>query len=162
MGHRLLAGFVALVLAGGGLVVATVQQAGANVELSVTAHQTNFEFVPAGGQPTANPPNTPPSIGDSFIIRENLLQGTTVIGYDNIICTETFNNNGLCTAVFAINGKGDIHGTALIRDQFDPNTNGPAVSDGAIDGGTFAYAHATGSAHIVSLPSGDSQYTFSF
>jgi hypothetical protein len=160
MRHCMLAAVSVLAVAGG-IIVATAQQAGASQEFSVIAHSTNFEVVPAGGKATANPSQSfAPSIGDEFIIREDLIQNGVTIGYDNIICTDTFNNNGLCTAVFAINGKGDIHGTALIRDQFDPNTNGPTVFDGSIDGGTFAYAHATGSVHLTSLPNGDTQDNF--
>jgi hypothetical protein len=161
MRYRIIAGLAALVLAGGGLVFATASQAGATQEFSVTATTTNVELVPAGGQPTTNI-MTSPAIGDQFLIREQLTQGSTVVGYDNVICSVTFNNNGLCNAVFAITGKGDIHGTALIRDEFDPNTNGPSVFDGSIDGGTFAYAHASGSVHIVITGQTTSTDTFSF
>jgi hypothetical protein len=163
MQYRIIGGLSALVLAAGGLTLATVQQAGASQEFTLTAHQTNFEYVPVGGPATANPSdNTAPGIGDEFIIREELLQGTTAIGFDNVICTETFNNNGLCTAVFSITGKGDIHVTALIRDEFDPNSNGPSVFDGAIDGGTFAYARASGGVHLVAQADGDTLDTFQF
>jgi hypothetical protein len=144
MRHCILAAVSVLAVAGG-IIVATAQQAGASQEFSVIAHSTNFEVVPAGGKATANPSQSfAPSIGDEFIIREDLIQNGVTIGYDNIICTDTF----------------DIHGTALIRDQFDPNTNGPTVFDGSIDGGTFAYAHATGSVHLTSLPNGDTQDNF--
>ena len=148
MKYRILGAIAALVLAGGTLVVATAGQAGAQVEMTLTATQTNFEYVPAGGRPTANPSNNLiPTIGDEIIVRESLSQGSTVVGYDNVVCTDTFNDNALCDAVFAITGKGDIHGTALIRGDFGPNA--PSVFDGSIDGGTFAYAHASGMVHVV-------------
>jgi len=93
-------------------------------------------------------------------MRETLTENGATVGYDNIICTDTFNNNGLCDVVFALTTKGDIHGTALVRDLFDFNSNGPSVFDGDIEGGTFAYANATGYVHLTSLPDGDTQQTF--
>lgn len=72
----------------------------------------------------------------------------------------TFNNNALCYAVLAIDGKGDIHATAIVRDAFDPNGSGPSVFDATIDGGTFVFANATGYVHLSSLPDGDTQQTF--
>jgi len=161
MRYRMLAVLSAFVVVGGFFVV-TAQQAGAQIELNFVAHQTNAVFVPAGGQATLNPTSAP-AIGDEEIIRDTLTEGTTTIGYTNIVCTDTFNDNGLCDAVFAITGQGDIHGTALIRGLFDPNLNqgaGPQVFDGDIDGGTFAYADVTGYAHGVNLPDGDDQYSF--
>jgi hypothetical protein len=148
MRYRIVGAVAALVLAGGTLVVATAGQAGAQVEMTLTATQTNFEYIPAGGQPTTNPSNNlVPSTGDEIIVRESLTEGSTVVGYDNVVCTDTFNDNALCDAVFAISGKGDLHGTALIRGDFGANP--PTVFDGSIDGGTFAYAHASGMVHIV-------------
>jgi len=161
MRYWIVAGLAALVAVGGFLVV-TAQQAGAQIEFNFLAHQTNTVFVPAGGPATLNPTG-PPSIGDEEIIRDTLTQGGNTIGYTNIICTDTFNDNGLCDAVFVITGMGDIHGTALIRGLFDGNLNGgagPQVFDGDIDGGTFAYANVTGYAHGVNLPDGDDQYSF--
>jgi len=161
MRYRILAVLSVLALAGGVMVVGA-QQAGAQQEFTLIAHQTNFVFAPVNGSPTSNPgPGTPPpETGDRFIVREALSQNGVVVGYDNIICTDTFNNNGLCDVVFAITNKGDIHGTALVRDLFDFSSNGPTVFDGDIDGGTFAYANATGSAHLTTLPDGDTQDTF--
>jgi hypothetical protein len=158
MRYRIAAGLSALLVVGG-VLMATAQQAGASQEFSVVAHQTNFEFVPVGGPATTTlgPTTPPPTPGAEIIIRESLSQGTTVVGYDNVICTETFNNNALCDAVLVFDGKGDLHGTALIRDEFDPNSNGPAVFDATIDGGTFAYSHATGMLHLVVQPNGDTQ-----
>ena len=160
MRYRILAVVVAL-MALGGFLVTTAQQAGASSEFSVVSHETNFEYVPANGPATAMPSdNLVPSIGDRAILRDDLMQGNTTIGYDNIICSDTYNNNALCDAVFSITGKGDIHATALVRGLFDFSTNGPAVFDASIDGGTFAYANARGDIHIVNLPSGDSQNNF--
>jgi len=159
MRYRILAVLSALAAAGG-VIVAGAQQAGAQQEFTLVAHQTNAVYVPVDGPATLNPtPTAPPSIGDRFIMRETLSENGAVVGFDNIICTLTFNNNGLCDAVLAIDGKGDIHGTALVRDAFDPNGSGPSVFDATIDGGTFAYANATGYVHLSALPNGDTQDT---
>jgi hypothetical protein len=151
---------VALATLTGGLLIATTTPAGANVEFSVIQHNTNFEAAIGGAAASPNPPQKAPAPGDRFIIRDDLLQGSTNIGYDNIVCTVTFNDNLLCDALFAIINKGDIHGTALLRGG--AAANGPSVFDGAIDGGTFAYRNAHGDVHIVSLPNGDSQLNFNF
>ncbi|HEY2430532.1 MAG TPA: hypothetical protein VGI06_16450 [Acidimicrobiales bacterium] len=157
MRYRFIAALAAVAV-GGGMILATAQQAGASQEFSVVAHQTNFEFVPAGGAATANPNLTAPAkIGDEIIVRESLSQGGVEVGYDNVVCTDTFNNNALCNAVLVFNGKGDLHGTALIRNDFDPSGNGPTVFDATIDGGTFAYASARGMVHLIVQPNGDSQ-----
>jgi hypothetical protein len=161
MRYRILAVVSALLVAGG-VIVASAQQAGASQEFTLTAQGTNFEFAHANEAPIINPgPSTPvPESGDRFLIREMLTENGTTVGYDNIVCTDTFNNNGLCDAVFALTGKGDIHATALVRDLFDVNSNGPTVFDASIDGGTFAYANATGSIHLTNLPDGNTQDEF--
>jgi hypothetical protein len=160
IGARMFGALGVFLLLSGGVVVATAQQVGATNEFSVVGRDTNIEWLPAGGTPTLSQPASP-SIGDKFILREDLLQDGTNIGFDNIICTDTFNNNALCEGVFAITGKGDIHATALIRNFFD-FANEPASFDAAIDGGTFAYAHASGSIHFVPVNSTDSAETFVF
>jgi len=161
MRYRLLACLSALLLAGGGLIVATAQQAGAQTEFTVVATQTNFEIILANGTVTQNP-TAPLQAGDRFTLRESLAQGSTVVGFDNVDCSVTFNNNTLCDAVWAFTGRGDIMGTALLRDEVDPNSNGPSVFDAAITGGTFAYAHASGSIHFVNQSNNVSQETFQF
>src|SRR5258708_2800379 len=130
------------------LIIANIGSAGATFEFSFTSHPTNFEAV-IDGHATLNP-SSPPGPGDRVIIREDLLQGTTNIGYSNIVCTVTFNDNELCDALFAFAGKGDLTGTALIRGG--AGQSGPSVFDGAVTGGTFAYRNAHGDAHIVNLP----------
>src|SRR5271154_6074375 len=116
MRYRILAVLSALVVVGG-VVFASAQQAGASQEFTVTAVETNFELAHAGEAPIVNPgPGTPiPESGDRFLLRETLSENGTTVGYDNIVCTDTFNNNGLCDAVFAFTGVGDVHATALVR-----------------------------------------------
>jgi hypothetical protein len=163
MRYRIVACLSVLLLAGAGLIVGTAQQAGAQSEFTLVGTQTNEVFVPAGGPATdnANTLTRPIQTGDEVIIRQSLSEGGAVVGYDIIICTDTFNDNGLCQAVFAFTGIGDVHGTALVRGLFGA-AGGPAVFDGDVDGGTFAYAHASGSVHVVSVSPTQDQYTFAF
>jgi hypothetical protein len=145
-----------LAVAGGAFIVAA-PQAGAGQEFSLTGHQTNIQFV-SGGVSTAASPNGPAAPGDRIIIREDLMQGTVAVGWDNIVCTVTFNDNLQCDAMYAITNRGDIHLTALLRGG--AGQTGPSVFDAVVDGGTFAYANAHGYDHIVNLPNGDSQNNF--
>ncbi len=132
MRYRILAALSALVVAGGVAVVATSQQAGAQQEFSLVATQTNFAVIPAGGAATIGHPSNSyvPNTRDEVTFRDTLTQGTATVGFDNVICTDTFNNNGLCTDVIAITNVGDIHLTALVRGLFTPfsgNSDGPST-----------------------------------
>jgi hypothetical protein len=132
--------------------------AGATFEFSFTTHQTNFEAV-IGGKATLNP-TSPPGPGDSFVIRDDILQNGATVGFDNVICTATFNDNVLCNAVFAFNGKGDLTLAALIRGE--TSANSPQVFDVAVTGGTFAYRNAHGDAHAVNTSQTDTNWTVNF
>jgi hypothetical protein len=162
MRYRIIAALTALV-AVGGFIVATAQQAGAQQEMSLVATQTNFALVPAGSAVTINPPSSyTPNTGDEFILRDTLTQGSTTVGFDTAMCTDTFNDNGFCSDVIAISGRGDIHLTALVRNVFNfsiNNGNGPATFDASIDGGTFVYANATGYMHAVIVNGMVTDYT---
>jgi hypothetical protein len=139
-------------------------QAGADVELSFTEHPTNYEAI-IGGHMTVNP-TSPPGPGDTFVLRGDLLQGSTVIGYDNVKCTVTFNDNEFCDGVFAFAGKGDVFGSALLRGGASASCTQqcPAIFDAAITGGTFSYRNAHGDAHAVNTENaaGDTNWTFDF
>ena len=152
----LFAGVVAVAVPA--LMVVATAPAGATFEFSFVSHSTNFEAV-IGGHATTDP-QSQPGPGDSFVIRDDLLRGSTVIGFDNIVCTVTFNDNTMCNAVFAFTGKGDLMGTALLRGG--AGQSGPSVFDGAITGGTFAYRNAHGDVHITTLPNGDSENHVNF
>jgi hypothetical protein len=133
--------------------------AGASAQLSLVAHQTNLEFVTPQGSFVPSPnqgpgPGPGPGPGDRIIIREDLMQGNAVVGFDNIVCTVTFNDNTLCDATFAITNKGDIFVSTLLRGGA---TGGGQVFDAAIEGGTFAYATSRGDVHLSALPNGDTQ-----
>jgi len=163
MRYRILAAFSALVVVGGVALVATSQQAGAQQEFSLVATQTNFAVIPAGSAATINPSNSyVPNTGDEVTFRDTLTRGTATVGFDTVICTDTFNNNGLCTDIISITNVGDIHLTALVRDlftAFSSNSNGPGTFDASIDGGTFAYANATGYMHGVTISNAVTDYT---
>lgn len=152
---RVLAFLGTLAVAGGAFIIAA-PQAGAGQEFSLVGHQTNIQLV-GNGTSTTNP-NGPAAPGDRLVIREDLSSGNTVVGFDNIVCTVTFNDNLLCDALYAIANRGDIHLTALLRGG--AGQNGPSVFDAVVDGGTFAFATAHGYDHIVNLPNGDSQNNF--
>lgn len=134
----------------------TATSAGATFEFSFTERTTNQEFV-IGGKATLTP-QSPPGPGDSFVIRADLLQAGAVIGFDNVQCTVTFNDNILCNAVFAFTNRGDISGTALLRGGAGQNF--PTVFDGVVTGGTFAFRNVHGDAHAVVANQSDTNWTF--
>jgi hypothetical protein len=141
------------------MLLGSTPPAGATFEFTFVEHPTNFEFT-VNGQHTLQPTGAF-APGDSLVIRADLVQGGATVGFDNVNCVVTFNDNLLCDAVFAFNGKGDITGTALLRGGV-ATEQGPAVFDGAITGGTFAYRNAHGDAHAVNQPNGDTNWTFNF
>lgn len=158
MKRRLAALAAAAVIAVPTVMMLTATQAGANVELTFTERETNIEFV-IGGHATLQPTG-PFSPGDMLIIRGDLLQGSTNVGYDNVKCTVTFNDNLYCDGVFAFTNKGDVFGSALLRGGAG-SENGPSVFDAAITGGTFGFRNAHGDAHAVSVAnSNDTNWTF--
>jgi len=161
--YRILAALSVVVAVGGVAVVATTQQAGAQQEFSLVATRTNFAVIPAGGAATINPSNSyVPNTGDEVTFRDTLTRGAVTVGFDTVICTDTFNNNGMCTDVISITNVGDIHLTALVRGLFTPfssNSNGPGTFDASIDGGTFAYANAVGYMHGVTVSGTVTDYT---
>ena len=70
----------------------------------------------------------------------------------------TFNDNILCSAVFAFTNRGDISGTALVRGGAGQNF--PTVFDGVVTGGTFAFRNVHGDAHAVLANQTDTNWTF--
>jgi len=101
MRYRILAALSALVVAGGVAVVATSQQAGAQQEFSLVATQTNFAVIPAGSAATINPSDSyVPNTGDQVTFRDTLTQGTATVGFDTVICTDTFNIHGIMSTTW--------------------------------------------------------------
>ena len=93
------------------------------------------EYVTAAGSTSVFPGRL--QTGDRILSRDSLLQGARSIGYDNELCTVTFDNNDLCQVMVVLPGKGQIQASWLwIRwlSNFS----------GVIDGGTGAFADARG------------------
>jgi hypothetical protein len=158
--YQVIAAASALVLAGGGWVLASGQGAGANQDFTVTETITNIEYVGVDGTTTTSTLPTHVVPGDRLITRFTLTQGTTVVGFASFVNTATFNDDDVGTGIYALTGRGDIHTTFYVRNGFD-FAHLTAVSDGTIDGGTFAYAHTSGSVHVV-LQGGAYTASFSF
>ena len=120
---------VAVVLA------ATAQGAGTPSTLSFVVQNKRTEYVTAAGSTSVFPGRL--QTGDRTLSRDSLLQGARSIGYDNELCTVTFDNNDLCQVMVVLPGKGQIQASWLwIRwlSNFS----------GVIDGGTGAFTDARG------------------
>jgi hypothetical protein len=146
--YRIIAAASVLVLAGGGWVLATGQRASANQDFTVTETLTNIEFVGVDGTTSISTLPAHPVPGDRLFTRFTLTQGSTVVGFASFQDTCTFNDDDIATGIYAFTGRGDIHTTFYVRGGCD-FAHIPTVDDGTIDGGTFAYAHASGSVHAT-------------
>ena len=67
----------------------------------------------------------------------------------------------MCESIAALRNRGDLHATFLARAS-QPGVFGfPTVYDVIVDGGTFAFRNAHGSAHGFALPNpADATVTF--
>jgi hypothetical protein len=148
---------LALIVGGGTAVAVTTSQAGASSEFSLVSHVTNVEFATEAG--AALVPSQALAPGDRLLIRSDLAENGINAGYSNIVCTVTFNDNVLCDGVFALANRGDLHATALIRGAAGPKGI-PTTQDFIVDGGTFEFRDAHGSAHVVVSPNGDETFMF--
>lgn len=154
---RLLSLLSAAVVAGGAGVAAFATPAGARSEFTVLVHPTNLMFVTSAGASLVRPGPLVP--GDRIIRRNDISENGSLVGYSNVVCTVTFNDNLLCDTLIAINGVGDIHAATLLRGAVGPS-GPPQVFDATVDGGTFGYRTAHGSAHLIVQPGGDQNCTF--
>ena len=149
--RKVLALVLALVVGGGTAVSVTASRAGASSEFTLLVHTTNFEFVNAhGASSVASLPFAP---GDRIVDRNDLTESGRPVGYSMEVCTVTFNDNLMCDEIYSLTNQGDLHTSTLIRGL-------PAVWDLIVDGGTFAFRNAHGSAHVVILPNHDGMVTF--
>jgi hypothetical protein len=153
---KVLALLAALIVGGGITVAVTASQAGASSEFTLVAHETNFVFVQAKG--TSPIPSLPLALGDRILVRSDLTENGVPVGYAMEEYTQTFNGTTLSDSVFALTDRGDMHASALVRPG--PGVGLPVVWDLSVDGGTFAYRNAHGSAHRVRLPNNDRAITF--
>lgn len=119
--------------------------------ISLLAHLTNIEFITTAGA-TSTFPTGPLAPGDRVLGRDNLLQGGSVAGYDNEVCTVTFAGNVLCDDILTLSNRGQVHVSWSFR--------WPATTyDGVVDGGTAEFRGVSGDFHAVAQPDGDVQIT---
>jgi len=115
------------VAAGAAVFVSTALAARPQPTLSFVAHNRGLEFVTASGSTTVYPGHL--QIGDRIFARDALTHGDHPVGYDNELCTVTFDNHELCQVTIVLPGKGHIEANWLWTDW-------PSGFTGAIDGGT--------------------------
>jgi hypothetical protein len=118
-------------------------------------HNRGIEYVTAAG---GNRLPTTLQIGDRIYTRDDLLVGKTKIGYDNELCTATFDGNDLCHVIAVITGKGTLEINWLWAGR-NNSTYGPPHFSGVIDGGTGAYANAKGQFDASLFADGQLRFT---
>jgi len=85
-----------------------------------------------------------------------LLSGSTVVGYDNELCTAVVDNNDYCEVTLVLSGKGQIQVSWLWIGR-NGSLYGPPSFSGVIDGGTGAYSSAHGQFDAEVLANGQLQ-----
>ena len=113
-------------------------------DMTFDNHLTNEQWLYADGTTSVGGPNRAPTPGTRFVLRFDMSQGGTIVGFSNVECTVTFNGNMLCSATDSITGVGDIVETGLIRNA---GQGPPLVFDNVVSGGTFGYRGIRGDAH---------------
>jgi hypothetical protein len=132
------------------LVLAVIVAAGALAANALGAHRTTTvsyivrstgtEYVTSAGHTAVFPGRL--ETGDQILGRDDLIAGGVKIGFDNESCTVTFDGNDLCHVVTVLKGKGDVEGTWLWVGR-NLSRFGSSFT-GIVDGGTGAFANATG------------------
>jgi hypothetical protein len=156
MKNRVLVALVVLVLAVGGWSAKGALGAGAPIGLTYLVQNNGMAYVTASGVTSVFPGHL--RTGDRIFSRDRLLRAGERVGYGNEVCTVTFDNNDLCHEMLVLNGKGDLEVSWLWVGR-NASAYGPAHFDGIIDGGTGAYAHASGEFEATVLPTGTVQVT---
>jgi hypothetical protein len=155
---RKVVALIPALIAGVGIVLGmTASQAGAASEFTVVSHDTNLDFITARGASLV--PSLPFVPGDRLVERSDLIENGATVGYENGVCTVTFNDNVMCDEIWALTNRGDLHLSALVRGAAGPSGI-PAVADLIVDGGTFTFRRTHGFAHAVRLPNNDQATTF--
>jgi hypothetical protein len=136
-----------LIAAGTGAAVWVSTALGASVRptLSFVVRNRGLEFVTASGSTSVYPGHL--QIGDRIFSRDALVQGGRSVGYDNELCTVTFDNHELCQITVVLPGKGQLQANWLWTDW-------PSDFTGVIDGGTGSFATATGQFTATPLQGG--------
>jgi len=127
------------------LFVANAQEAGPSSTLSLVVENHGTEYVTAAGSTSVFPGRL--QTGDRIFSRDSLLGGGRSVGYDNELCTVTFDNQDLCQVMLVLAGKGQIHASWLW-------VHWPSNFTGVIDGGTGAFADARGQFKATVLRNG--------
>jgi hypothetical protein len=147
-------GFAIAVVALAGGLVSGALAAGGDSRLTLRVQPLEHAFVTQSGTTSTFPGHLSP--GDRVISRDALLSGTTVVGYDNELCTATLEDNDFCEVTLVLPGKGQIQASWLWIDR-NGSLYGPPYFSGAIDGGTGAYDSARGQFDAEVLPNGELQ-----
>jgi len=129
--------------------------AGSGHAISYVAQNEGTEFLTSSGASQTFPGHL--ATGDRIVTRDSVLSGNRPVGYDNELCTVTFDDNDLCQIVIVIAGKGHIAATWLWVGRNRPQL--PAHFDGVIEGGTGTYIHAHGQFEATALPNGQIRIT---
>jgi hypothetical protein len=156
MKNRVLVALVVLVLAVGGWSARGALGAGASTRLTFLVQNNGTAYVTASGLTSVFPGHL--RTGDRIFSRDRLLRAGERVGYDNEVCTVTFDNNDFCQTTLVLNGQGDLEVSWLWVGR-NASAYGPAHFDGIINGGTGAYAHASGEFEATVLPTGAPQVT---
>jgi hypothetical protein len=147
-------GFAIVVVALAVVLVSGALAAGGDSRLTLRVQPIEHAFVTQSGTTSAFPGHLSP--GDRAISRDALLSGTTVVGYDNELCTATLEDNDFCEVTLVLPGKGQIQASWLWIGR-NGSLYGPPSFSGTIDGGTGAYASAHGQFDAEVLPDGQLQ-----
>ena len=134
----------------------SAQGAGTRATLSFVVHNHGTEYVTAAGSTSVFPGHL--QTGDRIFSRDLLLERGRSIGYDNELCTVTFDDNDLCQTILVLPGKGQIQASWLWIDR-NASASGPPRFSGVIDGGTGAFANAKGQFNASLSRSGTLRFT---
>jgi hypothetical protein len=136
---------VLIAICGGGVVgflaFGTSSRAAATARMSYEIDSTGIEYVTSTGTSSTFPGQL--NLGDRIFGRDALTSGGKTIGYDNGICTVTYDRNVLCDYVEVFQGKGDLSVSWLWVDRTG-SVYGPKHFSGIITGGSGAYQGAHG------------------
>jgi hypothetical protein len=161
--RMLTAALAAAALAGGAACAATAQASASAPatprHLTVVLQRTALRFFGNSG-PIAFPTTTNPLVpGDRVIGQDRILQGGRPVGRDNEACTVALALDVLCQDIAVLPGRGDLQTSWTFR--WPATGQPPASFDGIIDGGTGAFAGASGTYHAQNQPNGE-RLTFTF
>ena len=147
-------GFATVLAALVGWLVNGALAAGYDSKLTLRVQPTEHAFVTQSGTTSTFPGYLSP--GDRALSRDALLSGSTVVGYDNELCTAVLDSNDYCEVTLVLSGKGQIQASWLWIGR-NGSLYGPPSFSGVIVGGTGVYASAHGQFDANVLPNGQLQ-----